>query len=234
MSNSFLRSSKVLCGTYKNKYITDLKKEIDVNTKNGQFQKTIIYIMNPDTETIDKEQYHVWWGLIFNLTGPLANGEFLVKFEFSNEYPKKPPRFKMFTPNGVYEILVYPCISNGHMHAEDYDPSLGITGFGLQLAATMANCENKDFKISNGLNVINEHVKIHEKIKLAADSHRYNLNNNIELLKRFNEHINEYKIPFKFSFLEIFDIPKSVSSSQIDSSFSQLDISSDQTADDKK
>ena len=61
-----------------------------------------------------------WYFVIFGLDGNFEGGFYLGMIEFAEEYPFKPPKVKMLTPNGRFKEKNYICFSMTHFHPESW------------------------------------------------------------------------------------------------------------------
>lgn len=211
MASQLTRTVKVLMNTYSRQYIVQLQKDIntrkqylealakDPNHPKEPLQINLIFVMDDKTVKIKDDYFYVWYGLIFNLDGPLQGGEFIIELNIPDTYPAAPPRFKLLTENGCYDVNEYPCVSNGHMHKEDYNPSLGIIGFTKQVAFAMTS-----FNAIQGPGMHIMHTTDNEKRTYARNSNAYNQQHNKYILDKFKDHIEQFDIAsiYNFRFLE--------------------------------
>ena len=72
------------------------------------------------------EDINIWYVKIKNLSEEYTDGEYILKIDFSKEYPFKPPDYYMLTPSGRFEINRKICFSNSGYHSESWSPLWGI------------------------------------------------------------------------------------------------------------
>jgi ubiquitin-protein ligase len=61
----------------------------------------------------------------------------LIGTSAQNSFPFCPPKFEFLTPNGIFQVGSAPCISIGMYHKDNYDQTLGLRGFVLQLVSNL-------------------------------------------------------------------------------------------------
>lgn len=141
----------------------------------------------------DENDIRRWYALIFGLPEHFFGGEYLIELTANDEFPSKPPAFKVLTPNGSYETDCFICISVGEFHARDYRsadrdphkafgwrPALGMAGFARE-------CMNGLIApVAHGLNVRTS-TKTAEYQRLAAQSEAWNKQHYPVLMRSFDE-----------------------------------------------
>lgn len=101
---------------------------------------------------------------------PFENGEYVVSLILPKDYPMKPPRLQVKTPNGRFLINVDICASFTSYHPETWSP---IHNFGTILRSFISFLTDTDNQPFHGrLDSTDE-----EKMKFAVDSKQFNLNN---------------------------------------------------------
>ena len=86
-------------------------------------------IKNPIDNIISRpiEENILLWNYVFVIDRePYKGGYYHGIIEFDKEYPMKPPKIKMFTPNGRFEIDKRLCLSMSDYHPETWNPSWGV------------------------------------------------------------------------------------------------------------
>jgi ubiquitin-protein ligase len=116
-----------------------------------------------------KEIYFEWTG-IDNFEG----GKYYGIVELCNEYPFKPPKVKMFTPSGKFEVNKYICLSNTHFHTESWSPMWNIYIFLVGFISIFTDDKEKGIA----------HIKTEDSLKkgLANSSIAWNDNNLSEMI----------------------------------------------------
>lgn len=178
------RKIKSLLGNYKSRYIKYLIAELERTKDIGYISdNNIIYVMQEDNPAI-------WYGLIFNLGMSELSGEYILELIAQDDYPNSPPKFKMLTPNGVFDVSgnATPCLNIGHLHASNYPATLGMQGFGAAVVGALQ--AYKDLK--GGLHIIS--TTINEKKELSKKSVEYNTLNHQHIMEQFRDHVITYGI----------------------------------------
>ena len=92
--------------------------------------------------TPQENDIHTWHFLIFGLLEcPYEGGFYWGTLLFPRDYPFKPPRIKMFTPQGRFEINYPICTSFSDYHPETWDPSWSVQTIVLGLISFMLSEE---------------------------------------------------------------------------------------------
>jgi ubiquitin-protein ligase len=148
----------------------------------AHFQKSIREF-NPCISFAMKEPLE-WYILIHDVTGnknEYTGGEYLATMKVPNEFPHKPPRFTVHTPNGVYDVEKRICISIGEFHENSYVPALGMAGFAQELVNGLINFEG----LKNGIGILE--TTLGEKLQLAQHSKEFNNRYHADKLKLIQE-----------------------------------------------
>ena len=67
-----------------------------------------------------------WYYLIKADHNEYKGGEYLGTLEFPEEYPMKPPKITMITPNGRFSVNERLCLSISDFHPETWNPSWNV------------------------------------------------------------------------------------------------------------
>ncbi len=171
---------KALVNTYKQKYIKQLEKELEMHKAGTHIDRKILFIMN-------QTNISIWYGLIFGLDKDdvFANGQYIIELKASEDYPRKPPVFRYYTPNGVFNKDSSPCINMGHYHADNYPATLGMTGFGEIVLEALRGYKD----LISGASIIDTTPEY--KKECASTSVKYNENNYPQILEQFRKHVIE-------------------------------------------
>ncbi|KAG0682408.1 Ubiquitin-conjugating enzyme E2 6 [Pichia californica] len=128
---------------------------------------------------------------------PYENGQYHGRITFPSDYPFKPPRIKMCTPSGRFEINQRLCLSMSDFHEESWNPSWSVATIITGLLSFMTGDERTTGSIVTSNST---------KIQLAAKSKEYNTYSNpafkevfpelwqqnlIDIENKKNENINE-------------------------------------------
>lgn len=100
---------------------------------------------------------------------PYEGGQYHGRITFPSEYPFKPPRIKMCTPSGRFEINQRLCLSMSDFHEESWNPSWSVATIITGLLSFMTGDER-----TTGSIVTSESVKK----DLAKKSKKYNTYSN--------------------------------------------------------
>ena len=71
----------------------------------------------------DDSNMFMWYYLIRGTQEPYKGGYYYGKVIFPDEYPLKPPKILMLTPNGRFEINKELCLSISNYHPESWNPA---------------------------------------------------------------------------------------------------------------
>lgn len=117
------------------------------------------------------------------LEEPYKDGLYLGIIDLPLEYPKKPGKFKILTPNGRYDIDKYICITLTSYHSDLWSPTWTIDKMILGILSIMLSNEKDD----HGLN----HLKdSYDKRKLFSIlSHDYNTKYYKDIILQFEQFI---------------------------------------------
>lgn len=100
---------------------------------------------------------------------PYAQGQFHGRITFPPEYPFKPPRIKMLTPSGRFEVNKRLCLSMSDFHEESWNPSWSVATILTGLLSFMTGDEATTGSIT---------TSVATKHKRALDSRRFNCESN--------------------------------------------------------
>lgn len=109
---------------------------------------------------------------------PYEGGQYHGKLTFPSEYPFKPPRIKMCTPSGRFEINQPICLSMSDFHEELWNPSWSVATIINGLLSFMTGNER-----TTGSIVTPDSTKR----TLAKRSKYFNLYSNVAFKKNFPE-----------------------------------------------
>lgn len=136
------------------KKITEKPDQRYINTVMAQFEKATKEPSDYCKFAMDEEgDIHVIYILIHNIPGKdgeFQGGEYIFKMLLPADFPYNPPDFVALTPNGIYGHGKKCCISIGSYHKDQYKPSLGISGFAMELANGLMNYD----QMGNGINLL--------------------------------------------------------------------------------
>ena len=77
---------------------------------------------------VDEFKYNIWHFLVFGLSDEaFSKGFYLGSIEFPVEYPQKPPKIRVSTPNGRFKTGESICLSISEHHPESWDPMWNAT-----------------------------------------------------------------------------------------------------------
>ena len=158
------------------------------------------FAMKSDTES------YIWYILLSNFSGndgEFEGGEYLVRMEAplprpsskdsTNSkpgFPYEPPHFYMLTHNGVYGVDKKVCISIGEFHADQYRPTLGMSGFADNLVSGLIGWR----ELGGGIEIKNTTAE--EKSELAKQSIASNYEKYPEIMDLINKSYGVYSSKF--------------------------------------
>ncbi|VEU23318.1 DEKNAAC104477 [Brettanomyces naardenensis] len=116
---------------------------------------------------------------------PYEGGQYHGRVTFPSEYPFKPPRIKMCTPSGRFEINQRICLSMSDFHEELWNPSWSVATIINGLLSFMTSDER-----TTGSIVTPESTKR----ELARRSKYFNLHSNLPFQKNFPELCEQNKL----------------------------------------
>lgn len=117
------------------------------------------------------EDISLWYFLIYDLKDtPFENGYFLGELKIPDNYPLKPPDFKLITPNGRFKTNTVICTSFSKYHMESYTSTWNI----LTMTQGMIS-----FMTENGKGIASISTSDAEKKVFAKNSIEWNKNNEI-------------------------------------------------------
>lgn len=125
-----------------------------------------------------------WYFVIQNLEDEqYKDGVYMGEIKLPQDYPFKPPIFRMHTPSGRFKIDTPLCISGiSHYHSETWNPSYKIIDQLMGLMSIMLSDKRED----SGVGAIN--CSKEQRVKLAKKSLNYN-----KRLDVFNELFPEFE-----------------------------------------
>jgi ubiquitin-protein ligase len=134
----------------------------------------------------------IWYILIHGIKGAddeFTGGMYLCKMEAPPTFPFNPPAFSLMTPNGVFNVNGKPCIHIGEFHTENYQRTLGMSGFAAQILSSLIGW--KDLA-EGSIHVIS--TTIDAKKNFAAQSAAHN--STLPALKLVEESYANYSAAF--------------------------------------
>lgn len=146
------------------------------------------FYTNPDPYLLcicDETDIRIWYFLIVGLGDPFLHGEFIFKLTALDTFPHTPPKFEIYTENGVFNPGGAICISIGEFHSQNWRPALGMTGFAIQVY----NCLICFQSLGAGIRICKSSDE--EKKFLALKSRIQNQVKFKELVQKFDEIIAE-------------------------------------------
>lgn len=119
------------------------------------------------------------WRFIFKgeKDSPYHNGIYMGKIRLPDNYPLKPPKISVITPNGRFEPGKDICLSITNFHPESWNPGWGVRSIIIGLISFFYDNENTHGAIR---------TTEKDKIKLAKESIIFNKKNK-EYIKLFND-----------------------------------------------
>jgi ubiquitin-conjugating enzyme E2 J2 len=106
---------------------------------------------------------------------PYDGGEYMGRIKFGNEWPIKPPVIMLITPSGRFKPNTALCINGiSHYHNENYSATMRIDAILMSLISYMADDGKHD---GSGVGIMD--CTADERKKYAADSHSWNLANEL-------------------------------------------------------
>lgn len=110
-----------------------------------------------------------WYFIIYDLKETLfENGVYLGSITIPDDYPLKPPDFKILTPNGRFKTNTVICTTFSKFHMDIYSSAWNI----LTMTQGMIS-----FMTENGTGIGSIGSTDAEKVKLANESLEWNKNN---------------------------------------------------------
>ena len=114
-----------------------------------------------------------WHYAIYATKGDYNNGCYHGKLIFPEEYPMKPPKIFMFTPNGRFETNTRLCLSISDFHPETWNPSWNVEKILIGLYSFMLDDQFSDGTIGS-IKDTSEN-----RIEYAKQSMAYNMKNEL-------------------------------------------------------
>ena len=149
----------------------------------------------PHLIPIMSDDLKVWHFLVCNLGDPHYGGEYLLRLDAPDEFPRKPPSFSCLTPNGTYGLGGRICISIGEFHANDtagatgaygWRPALGMIGFAREAVNGLTAIGG----LGSGIRLLDEPPDA--KRAHAAKSAEWNRSHHPKLMERVDEYAAEH------------------------------------------
>lgn len=109
---------------------------------------------------------------------PYENGQYHGRITFPNDYPFKPPRIKMCTPSGRFEVNQRLCLSMSDFHEESWNPSWSVATIITGLLSFMTGDERTTGSIVTSTQT---------KVQLAAKTKEFNTYSNPAFKEVFPE-----------------------------------------------
>lgn len=187
-----------------------VKKNITIKSRTkallGNYKRCTIKDIHPHIKFIMKEDdVHNWYFMMGTTVNSDVEGEFtgndneFVKGQFfgkitaTNMYPYGPPDVEMLTPTGVFPINNNDfCIDIGKYHKDDYPASLGMDGYTKMIWSGLLGWKELGYGI-NLVSAVSKKKQVELIRKYSLDSQEYNLKNNMELVKMFQNTTEETK-----------------------------------------
>lgn len=119
---------------------------------------------------------------------PYENGQYHGTLRFPSDYPFKPPSITMLTPNGRFTCNMRLCLSMSDYHPDTWNPAWSVLTILTGLLSFMTGNEHTTGSIFTTNTV---------KRKLAADSKKWNSNENLRFAAVFPELNDQNKIDIK-------------------------------------
>jgi len=131
------------------------------------------------------------WRFIFKgeKETPYENGIYMGKISLPKEYPWKPPKIQMITPNGRFRTNGTLCLSFTHYHPESWNPALCVRTMLIGLISFFYDNDNTTGALRSTIN---------EKQMLAKKTNEY------------NKTVGDYNLLFEDNILELNSLPKTV------------------------
>lgn len=134
---------------------------------------------------VDETDIGKWYFRIRDLQDEFKGGEYLGEIVAPADYPFKPPAFRLYTPNGVFQSGEFPCVSIGHYHSKDYPcAKVGMHGFIYQIGGTLSSQKS----LTDGIAIIRERTNA-SIAAYAAASVKWNAKNHPALAARFQNYV---------------------------------------------
>lgn len=115
---------------------------------------------------------------------PYENGQYHGILRFPSDYPFKPPSISIITPNGRFSCNTRLCLSMSDYHPDTWNPTWSVLTILTGLLSFMTGTEQTTGSINTSESV---------KVKLAADSKKYNTNENSRFAAIFPELVAQNK-----------------------------------------
>ena len=142
------------------------------NIANGSIEN---FVAGPDGDNL-----YLWYYVIFGLKDcPYEEGYYLGTIKIPQEYPLKPPRIEMITPNGRFKSRARICMSMSDYHPETWNPVWNIQTVIMGLISFFI-CD----ELTSGCVVTTDDMKK----QLASSSLEHNMKNE----QKFEELFSKY------------------------------------------
>lgn len=116
---------------------------------------------------------------------PYENGQYHGILRFPPEYPFKPPSISIITPNGRFSCNTRLCLSMSDYHPDTWNPTWSVLTILTGLLSFMTGNEQTTGSIKTTDSV---------KVKLAAESKKYNTQENTRFANIFPEICSQNKL----------------------------------------
>ncbi len=143
---------------------------------------------------MSEEKCDIWYAVLSGFSGDedeYLRGEYIVRIEFPDEFPFKPPHFYFMTEQGLYGVETKVCISIGEYHSDQYRAALKGAGFVNQLVSGLIGWRD----IGGGIQILK--TTIQKKKSLALDSCAANRANHPALIRKINDNFLDYSKRWK-------------------------------------
>ena len=114
---------------------------------------------------------------------PYLGGLYIGSITVPDDYPSKPPVFRMLTPSGRFKINDAICLTNSHYHPEQSSAVWNMYTMTLGMISIFMDDD------TTGISHIKESLE--NRKELALDSYSYNCNKHPTIFKRFNYFVND-------------------------------------------
>jgi ubiquitin-protein ligase len=129
----------------------------------------------------DKENTLTWYFLIKGQKdSPYVDGEYIGKIVHNTDYPAKPPKYFMMTPNGRFIQDAELCLSNSSYHPETWSSNWNIIS--ILIAFYSVFIDDKE----NGAGFVHPSPPDSERRKLASQSIEFNKKYLANIYNKFN------------------------------------------------
>ena len=124
----------------------DLKKFMGIKRLAKEYKTLLSDPIDNIEAHPDESNMFMWYYLIRGTEEPYKGGYYYGKVIFPDEYPLKPPKILMLTPNGRFETNKELCLSISNYHPESWNPAwtietilIGLYSFMLEEEQTLGS-----------------------------------------------------------------------------------------------